>query len=682
MLSKTGYFFAALVILLSSLASKADDFLYPQLSNLPTLYIETENKASIPDKNSNYLKAVIRLVKDDEITVYDKLGIRGRGNSTWNLEKKPYRIKFDSKQSFLGPERANAKSWTLLANHSDKTLMRNAVAACIGDFAGQPFTAAAQFVDVVLNGNYIGNYQISDQMEIRKKRVDITEQEEGLDESQNITGGYFLEVDGFAYQEKSYFITDRGVLITIKSPDEDIISKAQADYIRNYINSFEAALFSKNFKDPETGYRPFVDESTLASWYISSELTGNVDCFWSTYIYKDKDDPKIYWGPLWDYDIAFNNCIRKGPVTNSLMSNIAFGDDLTKLWIRQMWKDPWFGNMINDKWKKLVEEGIEEHIINFIDETALLLEESQTLNFGKWLIDQRAYDELVLFSTYWEGVNYLKQFITQHISFLTIAFRNAAEATGDPKPFVADQEYCYIISNKGTGKMADVDDSQGLCIWGLSDDRNDQHWRFVSDGKDHYQIINCNSGLAVSETAVMTGNTYSVGNQLELKKPDMQDLRQLWTITPTSNEAGMGMVIENLLSGNSWNNNGGWDYDGNFIISWYSDSENPSKPNRQWYINPVHEIENCDKIDTGGVDIIENPQPEYYITYEKVNRILHFRAPEGCRLEGNASILSMEGKEMMKFRPEEDIDISFLKDDFYILIWEINGQKRSLKFHK
>ena len=168
---------------------------YVQQTDLPTIYIETEGGRPIVSKE-DYVDAVLHYVDSNGVKTYDALGVRGRGNSTWNLEKKPYRIKFAEKQEFMGPERAKAKSWTLLANFADKTLLRNAVAACIGDFAGQPFTAGAQFVDLVLNGTYLGNYQLSDQVEVRKKRVDIDEQDEIPTEDANITGGYFLEVYG------------------------------------------------------------------------------------------------------------------------------------------------------------------------------------------------------------------------------------------------------------------------------------------------------------------------------------------------------------------------------------------------------------------------------------------------------------------------------------------------------
>lgn len=424
---------------------------YVQQTDLPTIYIETEGGRPIVSKE-DYVDAVLHYVDSNGVKTYDALGVRGRGNSTWNLDKKPYRIKFAEKQEFMGPERAKAKSWTLLANFADKTLLRNAVAACIGDFAGQPFTAGVQFVDLILNGTYLGNYQLSDQMEVRKKRVDIDEQDKIPTEGANITGGYFLEVDGFGAAEPVHYKTKRNVLVTVKSPDEEVIIPRQIEYIKNHMQLFEDALFSSDFADPEKGYRPYVDSLTLASWYISTELTGNVDGFWSTYMYKKKDDQKFYWGPLWDYDIAFNNCNRVGDVSESLMINKGFGGDLTQKWVLQMWKDPWFVQLINRTWKEYLARGIEEHVMDYIDSMSVVIDRSQAMNFQKWPIDRRDYNEIVLFSTYQEGVDYLKSFLHTHCAYLTNTFAKAAEEMGsmeEPTPeFTLDTGFYYRLFNK------------------------------------------------------------------------------------------------------------------------------------------------------------------------------------------------------------------------------------------
>ena len=149
---------------------------YQRLTNLPHVYINTFDGKDVTSKKAEVSVNLYMVDEKDSVAVYDSIAIRGRGNSTWNLEKKPYRIKFKEKTRFLGHERANAKKWTLLANHGDKSLIRNALASYIGDLCGQVFTPGARFVDLTMNGVYQGCYQISDQIEVRKKRVDIEEQ--------------------------------------------------------------------------------------------------------------------------------------------------------------------------------------------------------------------------------------------------------------------------------------------------------------------------------------------------------------------------------------------------------------------------------------------------------------------------------------------------------------------------
>lgn len=646
---------------------------YPQLSDIPTLYIETENGAKIQDKNGDYVRAVLHLVDGEETTVYDALGIRGRGNSTWGLPKKPYKIKFDKKQELLGPDRAKAKSWVLLANHADKTLMRNAVAANIGTIAGQPFTAAVKFVDVVLNNKYIGNYQISDQVEVRKKRVDIVEQEEPATEESNITGGYFLEVDGFATSEPVYITTHHDVKITIKSPDEEIINQAQINYIRDYINKFEDALFSDDFTDPESGYRQYIDESTLASWYIASELTGNVDAFWSTYIYKNQDDPKIYWGPLWDYDIAFNNCNRTGEVTNKLMRDAGFGTDLTGKWVRRLWQDPWFVNLINDNWQALVADGIEQKVLDYIDEQAQVLQQSQALNFGIWPLDQRVYNEIKLFSTYDEGVDYLKAFITGHVAYLTREFERSAATMRPPEPFVPEYGFYYTITNKGNGRLADYDsDAEGLCIRQADNISHSQHWQLVPHQNGLYYIVNCLYDMAVTDVAPENNGSFTGGQRLTLQPFDRNDERQMWTIELPSNDNGVGYIIKNHLTHLVWNNQGGSNSDGNPIISWTSDQNNASKPTRQWLFARTDEAYT-------GINGLPDNAVEYMVAYRPDSKTLCFYTGEDDTLTGTASLYTPNGRLVRTFDIAPTVDLSTITPGIYILTWTTDARTHSSK---
>lgn len=570
---------------------------YRQLTNVPTIYIETFNNAQITSKNT-YLYARMTYNDGGRITQYDSLQIRGRGNSTWNLAKKPYRIKFKESTKFLGKGYAKNKSWTLLANHADKSLLRNAVTSRMGKFLGQSFNPAAHFVDLVINGTYLGCYQVSDQVNVDNKRVEIFEQEEFPTDTTDISGGYLVEIDGFGTSEPYYFRTNKNIIVSIKSPDEDVISDRQVNYIRNYLNDFESRLFSSNYTDEASGYRALVDSTALVSWYIATELSANVDGFWSTYLYKDRANPKLYFGPLWDYDIAYNNCDRTGDVTERSMVDAAFGDDLAKIWVKRFVKDSWFNNAVNDAWKQALSDGLEEYLYNYIDSMALHIDESQAKNYSIYSIHSHVYNEIYLYSTYSEYISQLKTFIGEHIDFLSTLF---AERAGDTsgggegggsegggevllRPFELNSEYYYRVYNRGVNNVFDLATtadtlSSSVIMWSPEYERRSQLWQVYKVG-DYYQFINSVTGQALYDPSPM----YTTGTQLTTVNPDVSDNRQLWQLVTVNENGNYNMI--NVFTNNVINNSGGNSANGNSVISYTNDDRNAVSNNRQWRVVP------------------------------------------------------------------------------------------------
>ena len=193
---------------------------YSTFTGLARLYINTED--GTPITSEDYVSASFKLDPNFQFdgAVLETTGsIRGRGNSTWGMAKKPYRITFDSKTSLFNM--AEHKSWVLLANYADKTLMRNYLAYRLGDKIEMPFAPSYHFVEVFLNGQHQGNYMLSDQVQVASTRVNVPE----LDPSDNgddvITGGYLLEIDKRILDAKDepYFESNKYPIV-IKSPDE------------------------------------------------------------------------------------------------------------------------------------------------------------------------------------------------------------------------------------------------------------------------------------------------------------------------------------------------------------------------------------------------------------------------------------------------------------------------------
>ncbi len=563
---------------------------YSRKTNLPHLYINTFNKASITSKDVYIYCTLIYVDENDVITQYDSVSIRGRGNSTWNLSKKPYKIKFKEKERFLGNQYANAKKWTLLANAGDKTLIRNALTSEMAKWMGMNFAPAAKFVDLTLNGTYQGNYQISDQIEVKKNRVNIVEQDYPLVSSSNITGGYLLEVDGF--KDGNWFTSSKSVSIRIHYPDEDEIATSQSNYIKAYINSFERALFSANFKDPQNGYRAFVDSISMANLYLITEITGNIDGFWSMYFYKNQNDSLLYFGPVWDYDIAYNNDYRIQPTQTKIMVDDGYGDART--WFKQMWNDQeWFTKLINKRYNELLDNGLEQFLYHKIDSLTQLIDESQKTNYSKWSIRTRMYHEIVTHPTYDEYITDLKNFIHEHISYLQTAFANRMPE--EPTPPFQPKAFYYNVLNAKTNKALDIYADNGTlfsetnppqegslaCTWSLSENRNTQYLKIEPAGD--YFIITNQYGLALNDPTLGESTaTTNTGTQLNFVSYNPDDKRQQWIITPQGTQGYYNLT--NVYTQHTANLNGGNAADGTSVISYTTNERNATSTNRLWYI--------------------------------------------------------------------------------------------------
>lgn len=636
-----------------------------QLTHLPTFYIKTLNNSPIKSK-SDYLPAKLTIVSSNPTELFaDSTNIRGRGNSTWGMAKKPYRLKLYEKYSLLNAT-AKEKKWTLLANYADKTLMRHAVAFKVSEFVEMEFTPTVRFVDLVLNNQILGSYLMSDQMEVAVGRVEVEKQKKTDVAEPNITGGYLIEVDGFAAGEPKHFYTQFGMPITVKYPKHDEINESQFSYIKNYVQLFEEALFSSDFTNPETGYRAYIDENSLINWYIASEFTGNSDAFWSTYIYKKRDNPKLFFGPLWDFDIAFNNDNRLGDATQKLMREDGHSN---KTWIQQIWKDPWFQNAVRARWKELVDNGIEQAVIDYIDELEGLLEESQELNFNIWpILNNVVYREVAVFPTYKEGVNFLRNYISDRIDFLNKGFVSVDEEPVFP-PFEYSETAYYQIISKKSGKvvdLSDIEDEDGIRLmhWEAIDGEESQHWRFSRTDDGFYNIMNRENGKAIKSLQNQGSNLVLV--DLE-NSPDFN-----WEIVNTNVEAYY--AIFNQASMYCFNNRSGGMENGNPLIEWNSNIY--TSDNAKYAIVKVAEgTSNIDKNEIENIKIWMGP----------LGDDLRILPSSGIASVANIRIYTMSATQIMhtnNYQLGNSIDISSLVKGVYLIQIQTDNRNYSLKFIK
>ena len=366
---------------------EGDDAQLYQLTNVPTITIHTENAEDVIQKDK-YLKGIITIIGDSGTSVLmDSLQIRGRGNGSWTFEKKPYKIKLNSKRRLCGLP-AKAKKWTLINNCQDKTLIRNLVSFEMCRKMDFDYTPAGTPVDVILNGEYKGNYQLCDHIDVRKNRVDITEMTTKDNGQPNIRGGYLVEIVGKALSEPVHFVSGKfNTPVKVRYPEEDSITMAQTTYIENIYNTMESRIFFSNPTSETTGIPSVIDVESFLKRFIVSEVTANIDAYYSVYLTKDRDK-KFYWGPMWDFDHAFDNDSRCYPSNNingylclsEKCSSVVGMKDIVRRVIEV------YADSLRQMWSKarLVDGFTSEYFDAYIDSMATIMDKTQDLNFKRW----------------------------------------------------------------------------------------------------------------------------------------------------------------------------------------------------------------------------------------------------------------------------------------------------------
>ncbi len=315
-------------------------------SSLASVFITTESGSlDAIHADKEYKEAgYIQVISEDGNTIQydgDLEYIKGRGNSTWKMEKKPYNIKLDKKTDLFGM--GKSKKWSLIANHSDTSLMRNSI---IYSVSGQVLDYTPKYtpVDLYINNDYMGSYILTTRIEADDNRVEIENLDDANEDANpdvdfdeldrggvygtysgllqgtqkwieipndpdDITGGYLMEMEiADRYPgEISGFVSDGGQPIIFKNPE--YATESEVKYISSVYQDFEDAVMSADgYNADGKYYTELCDVETFQLFYAINEWASNMDFgLTSTYLYKPENDEKIYAGPVWDFDIAFGN---------------------------------------------------------------------------------------------------------------------------------------------------------------------------------------------------------------------------------------------------------------------------------------------------------------------------------------------------------------------------------------
>lgn len=376
-------------------------------TGLPIIWIETVGRQEIISKEE-YLKASFKL-QENVITrgagdvLIDSVLIKGRGNTTWGMPKKPYRLKFDKKQSLLGEPMD--KSWVLLSNYADKTMLRVYTAFYMGYISNLDYTPKSHFAELILNGQYNGTYLVCDKIKISADRVNV-----GND-------GFLLEVDTKAEDGDITFRLDHiSEPINIKEPENISVSDDNYNYITAFMSKADSVLYSSNFTDPDNGWQKYIDMDSFVDWYLINEITKNNDALMYSSCYMNlKRGGKIKMGPLWDFDLAMGN----------LYYNVTcYYDGLWMRyaeWINRMFDDPVFVSKVKERFDYFY--GRKDDIMRTINENAQYLRYAVKENENRWhTFYEFTWPNYDIWGSYQNEVQSMKEWLNSRFEWLKAEF--------------------------------------------------------------------------------------------------------------------------------------------------------------------------------------------------------------------------------------------------------------------
>jgi hypothetical protein len=379
------------IFLLSSCAlfRTIPEVVVPPPPPLPKVYIVSQPITSKDD----YVKGVMQigLLQDSaDISKTTKaylIQIKGRGNSTWAKPKNPYKIKLNDKDSVLGMPAD--KEWALLANYFDKSLLRNDIAFELANRLQMAYTPRRKFIDLYLNGEYNGNYLLTELIKISKDRVNIT----AMGKS-DTTGGFIAEAN-WRQDEKQNWISRTGVRMSMKDPDS--LSAKQFAYVQILFAEMEDGI--QNYKD----VRGIVDIDSWIKWTIVNEFMRNRDAvlFGSCFFYKDNTG-KIAMGPVWDFDLS----------SGAYTGNVSTGWYLDQAnWTGWLFTyHPYYKDRFKQIWNQYRKQIATMPL--YIDSMVNVINSSQKANYEKWhTMESVLYTEQIVFPTYESQVANLKEFL-------------------------------------------------------------------------------------------------------------------------------------------------------------------------------------------------------------------------------------------------------------------------------
>jgi len=346
-------------------------------SRLPSIHIRTQSGDMdyIHREKGNKESGSIHIYHADGSISYNGnlSGISGRGNGTWSLDKKPYSLTLTAAADLLGM--GEADRWVLLANCTDESHLRNKMVYDFASDAGMPYAAQSRWVDLYLNGEYAGVYQLCERNEIHPQRVALEEDNSFL---VSLEWVWRLEDQGYPH-----YTLDSGFAMRIHH------SSMEHEELRQLWQSAENAILSDDGIDPVTGksWEALIDVDSWARKYLMEEIFGSLDAgAVSQYFYGDTETGVIFAGPVWDFDLSCGN-----DEMWQLQRPEAFFANRKRVsaWLRSSWyyglcRKEAFMQQVKQLYREEFRPLLESYLAEKLDHYTAEIQEAAVLNQVRW----------------------------------------------------------------------------------------------------------------------------------------------------------------------------------------------------------------------------------------------------------------------------------------------------------
>lgn len=378
------------------------------LDDLPIVNIKTDSYVFSKYNLINMKFSLLNI--EEELT--DLSGtIKIRGNTTANLEKKPYAIKFDKKQSLFGLEKA--KSWVLLADYLDPSALHNWCAFKLGNkFDNLEFSPTPNKVNLYLNDTYEGVYTLCEKVQENKGRLNIEEDLDNKEYTNLFDYNFLIEMEeSVRYEldsklnENYFYIKEFDKYIELKYPEKESFSNEE-DYYKffNELKDYVYSIFNAIKNNDLDFINQNLELNSLIDYLLVDLIMGETDHrYKSFYMYYKKDNQKLNFGPIWDYDFCLYVPWTYRPNKYYEISNeLEYSNEFFKM----IKNNDIYYNMLKNRYISVGKNNI-INLINELKEYNDSILESLEANSLKWYSNTSKYEN---------NYNFLVGFLENRIS--------------------------------------------------------------------------------------------------------------------------------------------------------------------------------------------------------------------------------------------------------------------------